>query len=83
MARRGDGFASQEASMFQEPELIMREQNEAEQTAIAPGPVAEYIAQITAELAALAKQNGFDSLSYILDMARLEAAEISKSTVAN
>jgi hypothetical protein len=69
--------------MFQEPELIMRERNEAEQTAINPGPVAEYIAQITAELAALAKQNGFDSLSYILEMARLEAAEISKSTMAN
>ena len=61
----------------------MREQNEAGQTGTTPGPVAEYIAQITAELAVLAKQNGFDSLSYILEMARLEAAEISKSTVAN
>jgi hypothetical protein len=69
--------------MFREPELIMRERNEAEQTAIAPGSVAEYIAQITAELALLAKQNGFDSLSYILEMARLEASEISKSTLAN
>jgi hypothetical protein len=69
--------------MFQEPGLIMRERDEAEQTAITPGSVADYIASITAELAQLAKRNGFDSLSYILEMARLEAGEISKSNVTN
>ena len=34
---------------------------------------AEYVAGLTAELAALARQHGLDALGYILDMARLEA----------
>jgi hypothetical protein len=34
---------------------------------------ANYIADLSAELAALARQHGLDALSYILDMARLEA----------
>jgi len=40
--------------------------------------VAVYIAAITEELAGLAKNHHFDALAYILDMARLEADQISK-----
>jgi len=40
--------------------------------------VAEYIAAFADELAQLAKQNGLDPLAYILDMARLEADQVSK-----
>ena len=34
---------------------------------------ANYVAELTAELAALARQHGLDALGYILDMAGLEA----------
>jgi hypothetical protein len=34
---------------------------------------AEYVAELTAELAALARKHGLDALGFILDMARLEA----------
>jgi hypothetical protein len=42
------------------------------------GPVdrvaaANYVAELSAELAELARQHGLDALGYILDMARLEA----------
>ena len=42
------------------------------------GPVdraaaANYVAELSAELAMLARQHGLDALGYILDMARLEA----------
>jgi hypothetical protein len=40
--------------------------------------VAEYIAAFADELAHLAKQNGLDPLAFILDMARLEADQVSK-----
>jgi len=43
-----------------------------------PGTVALYVASITEELAQMAKRQGLDSLGYILDMARLEADQISK-----
>ena len=39
---------------------------------------ADYVAALTAELAALARQHGLDTLSYILDMARLEAESASR-----
>jgi hypothetical protein len=45
-----------------------------------PESVAVYIAALAGELGQLAKTNGFDALGYILDMARLEAEEVSKST---
>jgi hypothetical protein len=35
--------------------------------------VAEYVAAMTADLATIARQNGLNTLGYILDMARLEA----------
>jgi hypothetical protein len=44
-----------------------------------PIAVADYISAMTRELAQLAKRNGLAPLAYILDMARLEADEVSKS----
>jgi len=38
-----------------------------------PVSVAEYVADMAGELAALARANGLATLAYILDMARLEA----------
>ena len=35
--------------------------------------VAAYVATVTTELATLSRQNGFDTLAYLLEMARLEA----------
>lgn len=40
--------------------------------------VALYIGALTVELGQLARANGFDALGYILDMAGLEADEVSK-----
>jgi hypothetical protein len=39
---------------------------------------AQYIASLTEELVALAKYHEWDLLAYILDVARLEADQISK-----
>jgi hypothetical protein len=35
--------------------------------------IADYIAALTGDLAAIARRHGFDTLGYILDMAHLEA----------
>jgi hypothetical protein len=43
-----------------------------------PEAVALYIGAMTQELGQLAKANGLDALGYLLDMARLEADEVSK-----
>jgi hypothetical protein len=43
-----------------------------------PEEVALYIGALTVELGQLARANGLDALGYILDMARLEADEVSK-----
>jgi glutamate synthase domain-containing protein 2 len=43
-----------------------------------PESTALYIASFAQELAQLAKSHGFDSLSYILEMARLEADQVAK-----
>jgi hypothetical protein len=45
-----------------------------------PESVAVYIAALAGELGQLARANGLDALGYILDMARLEANEASKSS---
>jgi hypothetical protein len=45
-----------------------------------PATAAEYIALLADELSHLAKRNGLDALSYILDMARLEADQIAKDS---
>ena len=39
---------------------------------------AEYIATLAQELAQLARRNGLDTLSYILEMAQLEADQAAK-----
>jgi hypothetical protein len=51
--------------------------------ATSPEAVALYIGALSVELGQLARANGFDALGYILDMARLEADEASKSFAEN
>jgi hypothetical protein len=43
-----------------------------------PATAACYVATLAAELAAIARQHHFDALSYILDMARLEAENTNR-----
>jgi hypothetical protein len=43
-----------------------------------PDQAARYIASLTQELAEIARRNGLDTLSYILEMARLEADQLIK-----
>ena len=40
---------------------------------------ADYLAALSADLALLARRHGFDTLGYILEMARLEAEEVARS----
>lgn len=44
-----------------------------------PDGAAHYIAALTHELAQIARRNGLDTLSFILEMARLEADEITRN----
>jgi hypothetical protein len=44
---------------------------------------ATYIAEITSDLARLARDNGFSELAYLLDLARLEAEMTAGRTVAS
>lgn len=41
--------------------------------AVDPMAAAAYVAELTGSLAIIARKHGFDTLGYILDMARLEA----------
>jgi hypothetical protein len=41
---------------------------------------ASYVATLTADLAAIAKNHGLDTLGYILEMARLEAENIARNS---
>jgi hypothetical protein len=43
-----------------------------------PDSAAHYIAALAGELAKIAKRNGLDTLSLILEMARLEADQAAK-----
>jgi hypothetical protein len=43
-----------------------------------PDSVARYIASLTGELAKIAKRNSLDTLSNLLEMARLEADQVAK-----
>jgi hypothetical protein len=45
-----------------------------------PGDAAIYIATLTDELAEIARRHGLEALGYILDMARLEADQIARSS---
>jgi hypothetical protein len=44
-----------------------------------PDSAAHYIAAIAGELAKIAKRNGLDTLSTILEMARLEADQVTRN----
>jgi hypothetical protein len=44
-----------------------------------PESVAHYIAALTGELAKIARRNGLDTLSEILEMARLEARPVGQA----
>jgi len=43
-----------------------------------PEDAAQYIASVAAELAQMARRNGFEALGYILEMAQLEADQAGK-----
>jgi hypothetical protein len=43
-----------------------------------PDAVARYIASLAGELARIAERNGLDTLSHLLEMARLEADQAAK-----
>ncbi len=43
-----------------------------------PTEAAAYVAEMTADLALIARRHGLDALGYILDMARLEAENVSR-----
>jgi hypothetical protein len=53
-------------------------QGEAERDAAGAPEAAEYIASLADELARLAKSHDLEALAFILDMARMEADQISK-----
>ncbi len=40
---------------------------------------AAYLAALTADLARIARENGFSTLSYLMDMARLEAQNVVRT----
>ena len=40
--------------------------------------VANYLATLSADLAVMARQNGLDTLGYLLEMVRLEAENVSR-----
>ena len=40
---------------------------------------AEYVAELTRDLAAIARSHGLDALGYILEMARLEAQSATRN----
>jgi hypothetical protein len=39
---------------------------------------AAYVAELSSDLASIARKNGLDTLAYILDMARLEAENATR-----
>jgi hypothetical protein len=43
-----------------------------------PAQAAAYVAELSADLATLARRHGLDALGYILDMARLEAENATR-----
>jgi hypothetical protein len=53
----------------------------ADQSASEPGnarAAASYVATMSADLAVIAREHGLDTLSYLLEMARLEAETVSQ-----
>ena len=53
-------------------------QGEARRDPVDRTAAAKYVAELSAELANLARQHGLDALGYILDMARLEAENATR-----
>ncbi len=45
-----------------------------------PEAAAAYVAELSANLASIARRHGLDALGYILDMARLEAENATRHT---
>jgi hypothetical protein len=43
-----------------------------------PAEAAAYVAELAGDLASIARRHGLDALSYILDMAKLEAENVSR-----
>jgi hypothetical protein len=75
MARQAAGFKGREPDDMRESDVV------GEPRAVeTPSAAALYIATLTDELAQIARRHGLESLSYILDMARLEADQIAKSS---
>jgi len=52
---------------------VLKARSEARGEPVDRAAAANYVPELSAELAALARQHGLDALGYILDMARLEA----------
>ena len=43
-----------------------------------PSAVASYVASLSADLAALARRNGLDTIGYLLEMVQLEAESVAR-----
>jgi hypothetical protein len=57
---------------------VLKAQGEARGEPVDRTAAANYVAELSAELANLARQHGLDALGYILDMARLEAENATR-----
>ena len=60
------------------PKMLNRDDKNEPNGHETPDSAAQYIATLVQELALLARRNGLDTLSYILEMARLEADQVTK-----
>ncbi|MGN6569954.1 MAG: hypothetical protein ACTHLO_00890 [Pseudolabrys sp.] len=56
----------------------MPDRNDSPTPANGRSAVASYVASISADLAALARRTGLDTLGYLLEMVRLEAESTSR-----
>jgi hypothetical protein len=63
--------------------LTASDQEQRGRTGDSPAASALYIASLAEELARVARTHGFETLAYLLDLARLEADQISKSSRSN
>lgn len=43
-----------------------------------PGEAADYVAAVVVDLAVIAQRHGLETLSFLLDMAKMEAEEIAR-----
>jgi hypothetical protein len=48
-----------------------------------PSAVASYVATLSADLAAMARRTGLDTLGYLLEMVRLEAEAVTRHNRPN